>query len=264
MERSVVAVVAGPPLRAFVRYESGSDDSSEEESDTWDEWPPLPPGVDPLPYPHWHGPPFTPDAHRKYACKFCSAGFFTWQSAKSHEKYFHEPYPSWYDDFEDGEYPCEDCPAVFRSSMKLAHHARAHNEFMMCHLCDAGPFHEGLCHHLESHYDVRPYQCEHCDSRFRRLPQLENHVRTHTGEKPFKCYFKGCTKAFAQDVALLIHFRIHTGEKPHKCTECGAAFTQSGSLTAHKKRHNAAPGGAERKPRATPPKRARTTDATAR
>nr|XP_015926345.1 gastrula zinc finger protein XlCGF57.1 isoform X3 [Parasteatoda tepidariorum]XP_015926346.1 gastrula zinc finger protein XlCGF57.1 isoform X3 [Parasteatoda tepidariorum]XP_015926347.1 gastrula zinc finger protein XlCGF57.1 isoform X3 [Parasteatoda tepidariorum]XP_015926348.1 gastrula zinc finger protein XlCGF57.1 isoform X3 [Parasteatoda tepidariorum]XP_042901220.1 gastrula zinc finger protein XlCGF57.1 isoform X3 [Parasteatoda tepidariorum]XP_042901221.1 gastrula zinc finger protein XlCGF5 len=54
------------------------------------------------------------------------------------------------------------------------------------------------------------YVCEFCQKSFKRKSYLVSHIRTHTGDKPFKCRF--CPKAFASQSNLMRHICIHTGD----------------------------------------------------
>jgi len=52
---------------------------------------------------------------------------------------------------------------------------------------------------------------------FKAKYKLVNHIRVHTGEKPFPCLFPGCGKVFARSENLKIHKRTHTGQC---CSHC--------------------------------------------
>lgn len=81
----------------------------------------------------------------------------------------------------------------------------------------------------------KKHECPTCSKQFRGRSELQNHIRTHTGEKPLKCSYAGCSKRYAHSSNLRAHERTHAGVKPYAChyDGCGKSFAHSVSLKEH-------------------------------
>jgi predicted RNA-binding Zn-ribbon protein involved in translation (DUF1610 family) len=77
------------------------------------------------------------------------------------------------------------------------------------------------------------FKCPQCTRRFTHRGNLNRHVRTHTGEKPYTC--PHCGKRFTMSSNMKIHIRTHTRERPFICAipGCQRSFTTSSDKKKH-------------------------------
>lgn len=95
--------------------------------------------------------------------------------------------------------------------------------------------------HMRIHSGEKPNKCSYpgCNKAFSRLENLKIHMRSHTGERPYICQFPGCQKSFSNSSDRSKHQRTHIEEKPYACTfpNCAKRYTDPSSLRKHARTH---------------------------
>lgn len=106
-----------------------------------------------------------------------------------------------------------------------------------CSLCPRG--YKSACHlsaHMIAQHNEGPaHVCKTCGQSYSSQRNLLNHIKIkHEGYKPPKIFAcPMCDKKFSRGKIVREHIRTHTGERPFKCTQCPSAFSTSTTLATH-------------------------------
>ncbi|MBN3318365.1 ZN131 protein, partial [Atractosteus spatula] len=175
---------------------------------------------------------------------------------------------------------CDKCDRSFKLFYHLKQHMKVHSDKpFVCPHCNKTYTRESAlkqhlnCNHFEAEQSRRQrpqkkmHVCEYCEKQFDHFGHFKEHLRKHTGEKPFEC--PDCHERFARNSTLKCHMAacqngvgakkgrkklyecqvcssvfnsweqfkdhlvIHTGEKPNHCTLCDVWFTQPNDMRVH-------------------------------
>lgn len=101
--------------------------------------------------------------------------------------------------------------------------------------------------HIRTH--TLPCKCQICGKAFSRPWLLQGHIRTHTGEKPFRCVLYASSifssaytiyrfVCFSLSALISFNFGIKISDFCFRCAHCGRAFADRSNLRAHLQTHS--------------------------
>lgn len=137
----------------------------------------------------------------------------------------------------DLPFKCNICVKAYTEKNKLEQHKRqAHGMGLLCKLCNrAYSTQKNLDLHINNHHqEMGPFICDICGYSTKSKKNLLRHFQVHL--RSHECDI--CKKKFPTNSVKISHMRSHTGEKPFKCPICSNTFALKRSISKHiKKTH---------------------------
>merc|ERR1711997_1445837 len=136
--------------------------------------------------------------------------------------------------------PCVYCVRLLQKDRIRQHIRNEHPH--MSHLCtECGReciYPSALKQHIKEMHNpqkVKTFICELCGNAYSRTTGLKQHmISVHSSQRDFPC--TECGKAFTNKNRLANHLRIHTGAKPFKCKICDYRSNRRDNVLLHCKK----------------------------
>ncbi|NWW24923.1 ZN652 protein, partial [Falcunculus frontatus] len=145
-------------------------------------------------------------AEKKFSCEICEKKFYTMAHVRKHMVAHTKDMP----------FTCETCGKSFKRSMSLKVHSLQHSgeKPFKCEVrswLSLHPSNEGKNADLGKDFPLlgasTQFMCQWCGKDFNMKQYFDEHMKTHTGEKPYICEI--CGKSFTSRPNMKRHRRTH-------------------------------------------------------
>ncbi|XP_021955473.1 zinc finger protein 91 isoform X3 [Folsomia candida] len=159
---------------------------------------------------------------KPWKCLICNLHFRTMDTLKKHKSKSHGI---------NSHYKCPQCPCKFSQSQGLAMHTNIHHKSKAIKT-EPSQSNRSPVKYNQAVPRVHVQAQRQNDGEEIITPQV-NLAKARTMDGNWKCHV--CGKLLKKPLHLQNHMRIHSGEKPYQCQLCGHRFRLASTLYDHKK-----------------------------